>query len=99
MYASAQELGITVITISHRYALSKYHTLLLKIGEGNGKEWALESISSSNTLIESVDNEVKKIKGSLGDEVALRKRLAVINLELGLDVEAAGDGGVKRTTI
>jgi len=102
MYASAQEEGITVITISHRYTLSKYHSLLLKIGEGtDGKEWFLESISSSNTLIESVDNEIKKIRTSLGDTDVLKTRLKAINKELGLNIpdEGGAIGTVKRTTI
>lgn len=82
MYSSAQEMGITVISISHWYTLSKYHSLLLKIGEGSdGKEWFLESISSSNTLIESVDNEIKKIKATLGDTEQLKRRLKQINKE------------------
>ncbi|KAJ3226998.1 hypothetical protein HK099_003621 [Clydaea vesicula] len=92
MYGSAQDEGITIITISHRPSLFKYHTLLLKVGEGEkGKNWILESISSSNTLIESVDTEIKKIEGHLSDVAELKERLNEINRELKLNVPLVGN--------
>ncbi|KAF5355535.1 hypothetical protein D9758_006286 [Tetrapyrgos nigripes] len=45
MYEYAKKLGITLITISLRPALAKYHTQLLTIhGDGTGK-WTLEDVN------------------------------------------------------
>ena len=102
MYTTAQEAGITLITISHKPSLWKYHTLLLKIGEGSGEEWVLENITSSNTLIESVEVEIAKIRNEVEGIATLKKRLLEINRELGLDVDIDDEGAkvaVKRNTI
>ncbi|THV05046.1 hypothetical protein K435DRAFT_850251 [Dendrothele bispora CBS 962.96] len=48
MYEHAKKLGITLITISLRPSLAKYHTQLLTIhGDGTGK-WTLEDVNPFN---------------------------------------------------
>ncbi len=45
MYAKAKELGITLITISHRPSLFKYHEVLLKLTGENGA-WETDFIGA-----------------------------------------------------
>lgn len=98
MYGTAQEEGITIITISHRPSLFKYHTLLLKVGEGaNGNVWILQSIGSSNNLIESVETEIRKIEDKLESVVQLKRRLDDICVELKLKSASQGSGGDKKS--
>ncbi len=101
LYATAKEEGITVISISHRPTLFKYHNLLLRIGEGNtGKAWSLEKIGSSKSLILSVDAEIKAIEEKLGRSQQLRDRLVEINSELHLKPDASSvSRTVKRSLI
>jgi len=48
MYEHAKKLGITLITISLRPSLAKYHTQLLTIhGDGTGR-WTLEDVNPFN---------------------------------------------------
>ncbi|RKO90171.1 P-loop containing nucleoside triphosphate hydrolase protein, partial [Blyttiomyces helicus] len=45
LYSTAADANITLITISHRPALFKYHRHLLRVGEGShGDEWSFEDI-------------------------------------------------------
>ncbi|KAJ3079292.1 hypothetical protein HK102_003876 [Quaeritorhiza haematococci] len=93
MYGTAKEEGITIITISHRPSLFKYHQYLLRIGEGpQGDAWALERIGTGASLMESVEGEIRKIKERLSGVGKLRERLDEINRELQLEV-VVGAGG------
>ncbi|KAJ2749472.1 ATP-binding cassette long-chain fatty acid transporter pxa1, partial [Coemansia nantahalensis] len=47
MYEHAKRLGITLVTISHRPALYKYHTFLLRLGAGEGSATAMGSRASA----------------------------------------------------
>ncbi|KAI8905894.1 ABC transporter transmembrane region 2-domain-containing protein [Gorgonomyces haynaldii] len=89
LYKSAKEQGITLVTISHRPTLFKYHPYLLRIGEGlNMKQWEFKQISSAKSLVESVGQEAKKIEKQLSEMDGLVKRLQVINKELSLNTNA-----------
>ena len=101
LYATAKEEGITIITISHRPTLFKYHNLLLRIGQGNeGKDWSLEKIGSGSSLILSVDAEIKSIEEKLGRTQQLRDRLTKINAELHLKPDASSvSKTVKRSLV
>ncbi|KAJ8324078.1 hypothetical protein BDV3_002041 [Batrachochytrium dendrobatidis] len=91
LYTSAKEAGMTLITISHRPSLFKYHPYLLRIGEGaTQKMWALEKIGTTKSLVESVASEIKKLKGQLGNMDSLRSRLSEINQQLSLDIKGEG---------
>lgn len=86
LYTSTKEAGITMITISHRPNLLKYHSFLLKVGEGNdGTEWEWVRMGSRHGLTESVSNEIKKLEEQLKNTASLRKRLAEIIKALNLD--------------
>jgi ATP-binding cassette subfamily D (ALD) long-chain fatty acid import protein len=85
LYKNAKDLGITLVTISHRPTLFKYHPYLLRIGEGlDSKQWTFKQISSPKSLVESVGQEAKKIEKQLGEIDGLTKRLDAINKELSL---------------
>jgi ATP-binding cassette, subfamily D (ALD), peroxisomal long-chain fatty acid import protein len=89
LYKSAKELSCTLITISHRPSLFKYHPYLLQLGEGpNMNKWVFKQISSSQSLVESVAQETKKLEKQLAEFDGLVKRLAVINAELSLSTTA-----------
>ncbi|KAJ2733375.1 ATP-binding cassette long-chain fatty acid transporter pxa1 [Coemansia sp. BCRC 34962] len=62
MYEHAKRLGITLITISHRPALYKYHTFLLRLGVGEALPTPaaaalVGSSANSRELIDSSDEE------------------------------------------
>lgn len=93
LYNTAKDMGITIITISHRPALFKYHRFLLRVGEGTeADEWSLERIGDVDQLATSVESEIKRIEGVLSDVEGWRKRLAEINKELQLEVQVGGGG-------
>lgn len=100
MYNSAKEQGITMITISHRPSLFKYHPYLLRIGEGpEGKNWEFKQIGTHESLSQSVEVEAKKLERQLAQLDGLQARLKVINKELGLDKKNEDLGNAKRTLI
>lgn len=94
LYKSAKEMKCTLVTISHRPSLFKYHHYLLRIGEGSDmKQWDFKQISSSKSLVESVAQEAKKLEKQMADMDGLVKRLAVINSEL--SISTGGDESMK----
>nr|KAJ3418089.1 hypothetical protein HK105_000358 [Polyrhizophydium stewartii] len=101
LYSSAKEAGMTLITISHRPSLFKYHPYLLRIGEGASQnKWVVEQIGTAKSLVDSVESEVRKLQGQLDNMDALRQRLSAINRELSLDAKAgSGMENAKRTLI
>ncbi len=85
LYATAEDLGITLITISHRPSLFKYHSYLLRVGEGeDGAAWEWSRISSSEGLLSTVDQEIAKLSGQVKGVEQWQRRLEVINRELNL---------------
>ncbi|KAJ3270885.1 hypothetical protein HDV01_007356 [Terramyces sp. JEL0728] len=101
MYNSAKEQGITLITISHRPSLFKYHPYLLKIGEGaKGKSWEFKQIGTFESLAQSVESEARKLEKQISELDGLQARLTDINKELGLSVKTTEEmGNAKRTLI
>jgi ATP-binding cassette, subfamily D (ALD), peroxisomal long-chain fatty acid import protein len=91
LYSQCKENGITIITISHRPTLFKYHQYLLKLGEGSeGDEWTFTRIGSGQSLLQSVEVEIKKVEKQLQGTDGMRKRLEQINKELKLNVSDLG---------
>ena len=85
LYSAAKEAGITVVTISHRPGLLKYHNYLLKIGEGaDGTKWEWTRVGTQQDRVESVENEIKKLDEQLQSTEGLKRRLLAINQELNL---------------
>ncbi|KAH6588998.1 hypothetical protein BASA50_010354 [Batrachochytrium salamandrivorans] len=89
LYTSAKEAGMTLITISHRPSLFKYHPYLLRVGEGpTQNKWVLEKIGTTKSLAESVESEIRKLSSQIGNMDSLRKRLASINQDLSLETKS-----------
>ncbi|KAJ3168723.1 hypothetical protein HDU87_000969 [Geranomyces variabilis] len=98
LYTTAKEEKITLITISHRPSLFKYHARLLRVGEGeSGLDWEWEEIgtvgggvgSASSTSINrllspSVESEIKRLETKVAEVQGLKVRLDKVNKELGL---------------
>ncbi|KAI8928345.1 ABC transporter transmembrane region 2-domain-containing protein [Entophlyctis helioformis] len=90
LYTSAKEAGMTLVTISHRPSLFKYHTYLLRIGEtdettGSHAAWVVEQIGTAESLSLSMEHEVHKLETQMMGMDGLRSRLTEINRELSLD--------------
>jgi ATP-binding cassette subfamily D (ALD) long-chain fatty acid import protein len=83
MYARAKELGITLITISHRPSLFKYHDLLLRLQGEDGK-WEMERINSEQGETKGFLEEIKDLEEKLKDVESWKKRVAEIQGELNL---------------
>lgn len=84
LYSAAKDAGITVVTISHRPGLLKYHNYLLKIGEEDGTSWEWTRVGTQQDIVESVENEIKTLEKRLQATEGLKKRLSAINKELQL---------------
>ncbi|EJT99192.1 hypothetical protein DACRYDRAFT_82277 [Dacryopinax primogenitus] len=83
LYNHAKSLGITILTISTRPALIKYHTRLLKIlGDGRGG-WELTKVGTEEERME-VDREIGELERRLGEVGGWEGRLGVIKGELGV---------------
>jgi ATP-binding cassette, subfamily D (ALD), peroxisomal long-chain fatty acid import protein len=96
LYHSAKDAGITLITISHRPTLFKYHPYLLRIGEGaSQKAWVFSQIGTAKSLAESVESEIRKAEQQLGDLDGYRTRLVEINKQLGLETKVSTDDSLK----
>ncbi|KAL7753936.1 ATP-binding cassette long-chain fatty acid transporter pxa1 [Sorochytrium milnesiophthora] len=82
MYNRAKEMGITLVTISHRPSLFKYHKLLLRI-TGEDGEWELTQIGTVEEEM-SLENELTSLQERIGELPRLKKRLEEVNTELGI---------------
>jgi ATP-binding cassette subfamily D (ALD) long-chain fatty acid import protein len=86
MYSRAKNMGITLITVSHRPSLLKHHTYLLQLSGENG-EWSFSQLGTKQSLM-SVDAELKDLETRIADEDRLMRRLAEINGLLGVKLNA-----------
>ncbi|KAI8992395.1 ABC transporter transmembrane region 2-domain-containing protein [Pilobolus umbonatus] len=82
MYSHAKDMGITLLTISHRPALFKYHRFLLRL-TGNNGEWEWEAIGTQKQL-QSVEKELQSLEAKLKEVDKLKSRLIEIDSELSL---------------
>lgn len=65
LYEVCKRRGITLITISHRISLLKYHTAQLKVGLGSdGTQWQFEYLGSKEAKL-SVAKEIEEIRAKL----------------------------------
>ncbi|KAJ2936853.1 hypothetical protein H1R20_g262, partial [Candolleomyces eurysporus] len=84
MYESAKALGITLITISLRPSLMKYHTQLLTLnGEGTGR-WSLTRLGTAEERL-SVGREIALLEQKLADVEKWEKRVAELEHMLGAE--------------
>ncbi|KAA1065024.1 hypothetical protein PGT21_021859 [Puccinia graminis f. sp. tritici] len=87
MYQHAKELGITLITISHKPSLLKYHDYLLKLGttptdSEAQNSWELSKIGSEAEKLGTVEKEVEELKNRLAEVDQWKDRLHQIAVEL-----------------
>ena len=74
LYETCKKFGITLITISHRPSLLKYHSAQLKLGLGEfGDEWVLEKTNTKEAS-ESVESEIQSLEEKLSQVEIWKKR-------------------------
>lgn len=82
LYEKCKERGITLITISTRASLKKYHTFNLLLGQGErGDEWSLERIGTEREK-QNVERELQELREQLSQVDEWRARRAAIDEEL-----------------
>ncbi|CAG8588909.1 17941_t:CDS:2 [Cetraspora pellucida] len=83
MYQHAKDIGITLVTISHRPSLFKYHSHLLRLGDEGTCEFS--TIGTEQERM-SLEKEVAALEAKLKDVDSLKARIAEINKELQLNI-------------
>lgn len=92
LYSHCKSSEITVITISHRPSLFKYHNYLLRVGEGDTSDkWIWEKIGGDNKFKETIEDEVNRLETKLKGIEALKLRLNDINKELALSTAPSAE--------
>ncbi|GAW21245.1 hypothetical protein ANO14919_107630 [Xylariales sp. No.14919] len=82
LYETCKERGITLITISTRASLKKYHTFNLALGQGeNGDEWEFERIGTEREKMQ-VERELQELRERLSQVEQWRQRREEIEKEL-----------------
>lgn len=82
LYETCKEKGITLITVSTRASLKKYHTFNLILGQGdNGGEWELERIGTEREKMQ-VEKELQDLRERLEKVNEWKERREEIEREL-----------------
>ncbi|KAL2210551.1 lipid transporter [Sarocladium strictum] len=82
LYETCKEKGITLITISTRASLKKYHTYNLVIGQGDsGEGWEFERIGTEREKMQ-VEKELQDLRERLAKVDEWKKRREEIDAEL-----------------
>ncbi|KAJ3474788.1 hypothetical protein NLG97_g9694 [Lecanicillium saksenae] len=82
LYEMCKEKGITLITISTRASLKKYHTYNLVLGQGEtGDEWEFERIGTEREKLQ-VEKELQEIRERLAQVDEWKQRREDIDKEL-----------------
>jgi ATP-binding cassette, subfamily D (ALD), peroxisomal long-chain fatty acid import protein len=82
LYETAKAQGITIITISSRAQLKRYHTFQLELGTEDGKGWEFDRIGGDRERVH-VRKELEELRRKVERVEALKKRLEVVKTELG----------------
>lgn len=83
LYEQCKEKRITLITISTRASLKKYHTFNLTLGLGDdGADWDIEKIGTNEEKM-GVERELHELRERLGKVEEWKKRRQEIEEELG----------------
>ncbi|KAF9569974.1 hypothetical protein EC968_002375 [Mortierella alpina] len=93
MYNHAKDMGITLITISHRPALFKYHLHLLKLTGDHG-HWEFSTIGTAEER-QSLEKEMATLQAKLNEVEDLKRRHAEIQKELEVGLNAGPQDGTK----
>jgi len=82
LYERAKQRGITLITISTRASLKKYHTFNLTLGLGpEGEQWEFERIGTEKEKL-GVEKELQELRRRLDNVEELKRRREEIENEL-----------------
>ncbi|KAJ5219290.1 uncharacterized protein N7498_001389 [Penicillium cinerascens] len=82
LYERAKERGITLITISTRASLKKYHTFNLTLGMGDeGEQWEFERIGTEKEKL-GVEKELQELRKRLDKVDEWKQRREEIEQEL-----------------
>ncbi|KAI0103431.1 ABC transporter transmembrane region 2-domain-containing protein [Daldinia grandis] len=82
LYETCKERGITLITISTRASLKKYHTFNLMLGMGeNGDKWEFERIGTEREKMQ-VERELQELRERLSQVEQWKQRREEIEKEL-----------------
>lgn len=82
LYEKAKEKGITLITISTRASLKKYHTFNLTLGLGeSGEEWEYERIGTEKEKMH-VERELQELREQLAQVDEWKRRHEEVRNEL-----------------
>jgi ATP-binding cassette subfamily D (ALD) long-chain fatty acid import protein len=90
MYEHAKSIGITLITISLRPSLIKYHTHLLTLNNDAQKSWTLTRVSEAEERME-LDREIIELERKLAEVGKLKTRLGELDRLLGASTEVKED--------
>lgn len=83
LYEQCKERGITLLTISTRVSLKRYHEWNLDLGQGEeGQEWTFDRIGTEEEK-EGVERELESLRERLAKVEGWRKRREEIERELG----------------
>jgi ATP-binding cassette subfamily D (ALD) long-chain fatty acid import protein len=97
LYESCKAAGITLLTISTRASLKRYHNFLLTLGLGeDASQYEFVKIGTSSER-ESAEQELKELRERLQAVEGLKKRKAEVEEELGrvwVEGQAAGNSNV-----
>ena len=82
LYERAKEKGITLITISTRVSLKRYHTVNLSLGLGEeGTEWSYERIGTEAEKFQR-ERELQELRNKISRVEELQSRWEQIEAEL-----------------
>ncbi|KAI1912884.1 ATP-binding cassette long-chain fatty acid transporter pxa1 [Ophidiomyces ophidiicola] len=82
LYERSKERGITLITISTRASLKRYHTFNLTLGLGSeGDSWEIDRIGTEKEKM-GVEKELQELRKRLANVEALKQRREEIENEL-----------------
>lgn len=91
LYERCKERGVTLLTISTRVSLKRYHTWNLDLGQGDGGgKWTFDRIGTEEDK-EGVEREVESLRARLAMVKGWEERRGVIERELG-KVWVKGEG-------
>ena len=83
LYERCKDRGITLLTISTRVSLKRYHEWNLDLGQGeDGDEWIFDRIGTEEEK-EGVERELESLRERLAQVEGWRKRRDEIDAELG----------------
>ncbi|KAH0011356.1 ABC transporter transmembrane region 2, partial [Aureobasidium melanogenum] len=82
LYETLKSRGVTLLTISTRASLKRYHDYVLTLGLGpQGDEWEMQKIGTESEK-DSVEKEIAELKERLSQVEAWKQRKAEIEAEL-----------------